>query len=82
MIHLRSDPDLGSIVDIHEPLSLDPADDLFERLIVSLLRQQVSMASAAANRERLSDTAEAGRSATDGGSPASGWARRTWRTAW
>ena len=35
--------------------ALDPASDLFERLVVSILRQQVSVASAAATRERLFD---------------------------
>lgn len=55
---LGSDPDLGPLVDAHGRLSLDPADDLFARLIVSILRQQVSMASAAAIRERLFDRVE------------------------
>ncbi|MFB6222929.1 MAG: DNA-3-methyladenine glycosylase [Haloarcula sp.] len=52
---LRSDPDLGPLVEAHGELTLDPASDLFERLVVSILRQQVSMASAAATRERLFD---------------------------
>jgi len=50
---LRSDGALGPVVEKYGPLELDPADDLFERLVVSILRQQVSMASAAAIRERL-----------------------------
>ncbi|EMA08086.1 DNA-3-methyladenine glycosylase II [Haloarcula vallismortis] len=52
---LRADPDIGTLVENHGELTLDPASDLFERLVVSILRQQVSMASAAATRERLFD---------------------------
>lgn len=55
---LRSDPRLNVLVDEHGALSLDPTDDLFERLVVSILRQQVSMASAAATRERLFEAVE------------------------
>lgn len=50
---LHEDEYLGPVVAEHGPLSLDPAEDLFERLVISILRQQVSMASAAATRERL-----------------------------
>ncbi|KAA9397882.1 DNA-3-methyladenine glycosylase 2 family protein [Haloarcula sp. CBA1130] len=53
---LRADPDIGPLVETHGELTLDSASDLFERLVVSILRQQVSMASAAATRERLFDT--------------------------
>jgi len=52
---LRADPDIGPLVETHGELTLDPASDLFERLVVSILRQQVSMASAAATRDRLFD---------------------------
>ncbi|WP_276272051.1 DNA-3-methyladenine glycosylase family protein [Haloarcula litorea] len=55
---LREDPDLGPLVAHHGELTLDPADDMFERLVVSILRQQVSMASAAATRERLFEAVE------------------------
>jgi DNA-3-methyladenine glycosylase II len=55
---LRTDEYLGPLVDHHGELTLDPADDLFERLVTSILRQQVSMASAAATRERLFDAVE------------------------
>ena len=55
---LREDEYLGPIVTEVGPVSLDPAEDAFERLIVSILRQQVSMASAAATRERLFDAVE------------------------
>jgi len=55
---LRDDEHLGPLVEAHGELTLDPAEDLFERLVVSILRQQVSMASAAATRERLFDAVE------------------------
>jgi len=51
--HLRADPDLGPLVEAHGELTLEPADDFFRRFVVAILRQQVSMASAAATRERL-----------------------------
>lgn len=50
---LRSDSDLGPYVAEFGPLELDPVEDTFERLVVSLIRQQVSMDAAAAIRERL-----------------------------
>ena len=50
---LADDEILGPVVADHGPLVLEPADDLYERLVISLLRQQVSTASAAAIRERL-----------------------------
>ncbi|MFB6104954.1 MAG: DNA-3-methyladenine glycosylase [Halobacteriaceae archaeon] len=55
---LRTDSDLGPIVEDHGRLSLDPAEDLFQRLVTSIVRQQVSMASAEAIRDRLFDTVE------------------------
>jgi DNA-3-methyladenine glycosylase II len=50
---LREDPALGPVVEAHGPLDLSPAEDLFERLVVSLTRQQVSMAAADAIEARL-----------------------------
>ncbi|WP_436932404.1 DNA-3-methyladenine glycosylase family protein [Halosimplex halobium] len=55
---LAADEVLGSVVDEHGPVTLEPADDLYERLVVSLVRQQVSMDAAAAIRERLFDAVE------------------------
>ena len=52
---LADDPGLGPVVAEHGPLELEPAADLYERLVVSLVRQQVSMDAAAAIRERLFD---------------------------
>jgi len=55
---LADDPHLGPVVAEHGPVTLEPADDLYERLVVSLVRQQVSMDAAAAIRERLFDAHE------------------------
>ncbi len=55
---LRDDPDLGPLVEEHGELALDPADDPFERLVVSIVRQQVSMDAAAAIQGRLFDSVE------------------------
>jgi len=56
---LRADEALGPVVERYGPLGLDPSDDLYRRLVVSILRQQVSMASAAATRKRLFDAVDA-----------------------
>ena len=55
---LRADEYLGPLVERHGALTLDPAENLFQRLVISILRQQVSMASAAATRERLFEAVE------------------------
>lgn len=55
---LRADDLLGPVVERHGPLTIQSANDPFERLVVSILRQQVSMASAEATRERLFDAVE------------------------
>ncbi|MFB6121342.1 MAG: DNA-3-methyladenine glycosylase, partial [Halobacteriaceae archaeon] len=52
---LRTDPSLGPLVAAHGPVELTPADDFFERFVVSICRQQVSMAAAEAVEERLFD---------------------------
>ncbi|WP_121822324.1 DNA-3-methyladenine glycosylase family protein [Halostella salina] len=56
--YLAEDDVLGPLVDEVGALQLDPAEDLYRRIVVSILRQQVSMASAAATRERLFDAVE------------------------
>jgi DNA-3-methyladenine glycosylase II len=53
--HLRADPEFAPLVDDHGPVELDPHEDPFRRMVVSVLRQQVSMDAAAAIRERLFD---------------------------
>lgn len=55
---LRDDPDIGHLVADHGDVTLESGEDFFERLVVSILRQQVSMASASATRERLEDAVE------------------------
>jgi DNA-3-methyladenine glycosylase II len=55
---LTDDPRLGPLVAEHGPLELEPAEDLYRRLVVSLSRQQVSMDAAAAIEERLFDRFE------------------------
>ena len=55
---LRSDEYLGPLVERHGPVEVEPAEDFFQRFVVSILRQQVSMESAAATRERLFESVE------------------------
>ncbi len=52
---LRDDEYVGPLVAEYGELTVDPAEDFFARFVTSILRQQVSMASAAATRERLFD---------------------------
>jgi DNA-3-methyladenine glycosylase II len=52
---LRADDRLGPVVEAHGPVTLEPHPEPFERLVTAIVRQQVSMASAAAIRERLFD---------------------------
>ncbi len=56
--HLRADDALAPLVEEHGPLALEPAEDAFQRLVTAVVRQQVSMDSAAAIRERLFDRFE------------------------
>ncbi|UPW00380.1 DNA-3-methyladenine glycosylase 2 family protein [Halorussus gelatinilyticus] len=55
---LRGDDYLGPLVAEYGPMTIEPAENFYERFVVSILRQQVSMASAAATRERLFDRVE------------------------
>ena len=50
---LRDDQALAGLIAEHGELSIEPADDPFARLVVSIVRQQLSMASADAIEERL-----------------------------
>jgi DNA-3-methyladenine glycosylase II len=56
--HLRADPQLGPVVEEHGPLSLDPAEDLFDRLVRSIVYQQVSTAAGNAIHGRLREAVE------------------------
>ncbi|WP_144903816.1 DNA-3-methyladenine glycosylase family protein [Halobellus captivus] len=55
---LRTDPELGPLVETHGELPIGTADDEFERLVVAIVNQQLSVESAAAIRERLFDRIE------------------------
>ena len=52
---LRTDPVMAGLIETHGPLTVQPADDEFHRLVVSIVNQQLSTASATAIRERLFD---------------------------
>ena len=56
--HLRDDPDLAPVIETHGPVTLEPTDDLFERMVRSVVSQQVSTAAAASIRERLYDAVD------------------------
>jgi DNA-3-methyladenine glycosylase II len=53
--HLRDDPVMDRLIDEHGPIELEPADNEFRRLVVAIINQSVSTASAAAVRERVFD---------------------------
>lgn len=55
---LRTDPVLTEVIDTYGPLSIEPAEDPFARLVVSIINQQLSTASARAIRERVFDRFE------------------------
>jgi DNA-3-methyladenine glycosylase II len=52
---LGADPVMADLLDAHGDLTLDPAPDEFRRLVVSIVNQQLSTASAAAIRDRVFD---------------------------
>ncbi|WP_435345666.1 DNA-3-methyladenine glycosylase family protein [Haloarchaeobius sp. HRN-SO-5] len=52
---LRADPVMADLLDTHGDVDLTPAANEFERLVVSILNQQLSTASAAAIRDRVFD---------------------------
>ncbi len=52
---LRSDPELARLIDEQGRHTVEPHEDAFQRLVVSIIRQQVSMPSAEAIRDRLFD---------------------------
>lgn len=53
---LKRDPELGKLVERYGELELEPADDPFERLVVSIVNQQLSTSSAKTIRQRLFQT--------------------------
>ena len=56
---LRRDEAIGPLVDRHGRIEIEPAEDPFRRLVVSIVNQQLSTASAAAIRDRLFERFEA-----------------------
>jgi len=50
---LRADPVMADLIETHGHLALQPAADEFRRLVVSIVNQQLSTASAEAIRERV-----------------------------
>ncbi|MFB6250871.1 MAG: DNA-3-methyladenine glycosylase [Halobellus sp.] len=52
---VRTDPQLGPLVETHGELPIGTADDEFARFVVAIVNQQLSTESAAAIRERLFD---------------------------
>lgn len=56
--YLSTDPVLGPVIDEHGPLEIGPTDDIFERLIIAVINQQLSSASAEAIRERVFNLVE------------------------
>lgn len=52
---LRDDPAIGPRIDRHGPLRIEPAEELFPRLVRSICRQQVSMAVADTIYARLAE---------------------------
>ena len=55
---LGDDPHLGPVVAEHGEIELEPHPDPFERLVISIVNQQLSTASAAAIKDRLFDRYE------------------------
>lgn len=55
---LRADPELAPLIAEHGELRLEPAEDPFARLVVSIINQQLSVQSATAIEERLFDRFE------------------------
>lgn len=56
--HLATDAALAPLIEAYGPLELDVAADPFERLVTSLVNQQLSSAAAATIRGRLADRFE------------------------
>jgi DNA-3-methyladenine glycosylase II len=51
--HLRDDPVMARLIDDHGEIGLEPAENGFRRLVVAIINQSISTASATAVRERV-----------------------------
>lgn len=56
--HLRQDPTIGPLVERHGPVTLEPAEDFFERMVDSIVSQQLATGAAKAIRKRLHEAVE------------------------
>jgi DNA-3-methyladenine glycosylase II len=56
--HLREHPTIGPLIDEYGELELEPAEDFFERFVVSIVNQVISTEAARTIRERLFETFE------------------------
>ncbi|WP_410767143.1 DNA-3-methyladenine glycosylase family protein [Haloferax sp. DFSO60] len=52
---LKTDPHLGRVVESHGPVELEASSEPFERLVVSIVNQQLSTSAAATIRDRMFD---------------------------
>ncbi|MFC7201997.1 DNA-3-methyladenine glycosylase family protein [Haloferax namakaokahaiae] len=52
---LKADPHLGPVVESHGPMELEASSEPFERLVVSIVNQQLSTSAAATIRDRMFD---------------------------
>jgi len=55
---LYDDPVMAALIEEHGELTVEPAEDMFRRMTVSIINQQLSSASAAAIRDRVFDRFE------------------------
>lgn len=55
---LYDDPVMAELIEEHGELAVEPADDMFRRMTVSIINQQLSSESAAAIRDRVFDRFE------------------------
>lgn len=55
---LYEDPVMAELIEEHGEVTVEPADDMFRRMTVSIINQQLSTASASAIRERVFDRFE------------------------
>jgi DNA-3-methyladenine glycosylase II len=56
--HLREHPTIGPLIDEYGELELEPAEDFFERFVVSIVNQVISTEAARTIRERLFEAFE------------------------
>jgi DNA-3-methyladenine glycosylase II len=56
--HLRDDPTIGPLIDEYGERELEPADDPYERLVISIVNQLISTEAARTVRERLFEAFE------------------------